>query len=161
LPYPSSDMLKHQLLYDSLLVSFDELFQWIEQMIKECLPNEYEVLVKLCQDLPGGETSPVSPFLSLVINLNVCTIAHRDKYDKDLCLVLPLGEFSGGALAMFEQGLVVELRSGDFVIFRSPETTHFNLRYKGRRASFVCHTDKGFDMWKDERNGWGTNIHFN
>ncbi|KAG0702911.1 hypothetical protein DFH29DRAFT_804300 [Suillus ampliporus] len=133
LPYPSRDILKHWCLYNNLLVSFEELFQWIEQVvsefsqIKECLPNEYEVLVELCQDLPGGETSSVSPFLSLVINLNVSTIAHHDKFDKDLCLVLPLGEFSGGALAMFEQGLVVELRSGDFAIFRSAETTHFNL----------------------------------
>ncbi|KAG0703579.1 hypothetical protein DFH29DRAFT_764208, partial [Suillus ampliporus] len=118
LPYPSRDILKHWCLYNNLL-------------IKECLPNEYEVLVELCQDLPGGETSSVSPFLSLVINLNVSTIAHCDKFDKDLCLVLPLGEFSGGALAMFEQGLVVELRSGDFAIFRSAETTHFNLRYEG------------------------------
>ena len=99
--------------------------------------------------------------LSLVVNLNVSTLAHHDRFDKDICLVLPLGDFRGGALVMFEQRLVFELRSGDFAIFRSAETTHFNLQYEGKRASFVCHTDKSFDTWKDAHNGWASNIHFN
>jgi hypothetical protein len=122
---------------------------------------EYEVLLELSQDLPGGEVSPVAPFLSLVVNLNVSTMGHRDRFDKDICLVLPLGDFTGGALVMFEQRLVLELRSGDFSIFRSAETTHFNLRYEGRRASFVCHSDKSFDKWKENRNGWASNEYFN
>jgi hypothetical protein len=125
------------------------------------LPGEYEVLVELSQDLPGGEVSPVAPFLSLVVNLNASTVGHRDRFDKDICLVLPLGDFTGGALVMFEQRLVLELRSGDFAVFRSAETTHFNLRYEGRRASFVCHTDKSFDNWKENRNGWASNEYFN
>ena len=129
--------------------------------MKACLPGEHDVLVQLAQDLPGGEVSPVAPFLSLVVNLNVSTVAHRDRFDKDVCLVLPLGNFTHGSLVMFEQRLVLELRSGDFCIFRSAETTHFNLRYEGRRASFVCHTDKSFDKWKENRNGWASNEYFN
>ncbi|KAG2737453.1 hypothetical protein P692DRAFT_20761760, partial [Suillus brevipes Sb2] len=140
---------------------FEELFQWIEQVVKKCLPREYDVLVEFTQDLPGGYVSPVSPFLSLVVNLNVSTMGHRDRFDKDLCLVLPIGEFTGGALAMFEQRLVVELRNGDFILFPSANTTHFNLRYEGKRASLVCHTDRGFEQWKEGRNGWGSNHHFN
>src|ERR1700709_548631 len=122
---------------------------------------EYEVLVELTQDLPGGEVSPVTPFLSLVVNLNVSTAGHRDRFDKDICLVLPLGDFTGGALVMFEQRLVLELRSGDFAVFQSAETTHFNLHYEGRRASFVFHTDKSFDKWMENRNGWASNEYFN
>jgi hypothetical protein len=61
---------------------------------------------------------------------------------------------------MKEQGLVLELRSGDFAIFRSAETTHFNLDYEGKRASMVFHTDKGFDKWKMGRDGWADNEHF-
>jgi len=129
--------------------------------MKACLPREYDVLVQLAQDLPGAEVSPVAPFLSLVVNLNVSTVAHRDRFDKDVCLVLPLGDFTQGSLVMFEQRLVLELCSGDFSIFRSGETTHFNLRYEGRRASFVCHTDKSFDKWKENRNGWASNEYFN
>ncbi|KAG1781464.1 hypothetical protein EV702DRAFT_962506 [Suillus placidus] len=150
LPYQSRDILEHQQLYDNILLAFGE----------ECLPAEYEVLVELAQDLPGGEVSPVTLFLSLVVNLNVSTLGHCDRFDKDFCLVLPLGNFRGGALVMFEQRLVLELHSGDFAMFHSAETTHFNLQYKGKCASFVLHTDKSFDTWKDTCNGWAPNDHF-
>ncbi|KAG2337755.1 hypothetical protein BDR05DRAFT_864799, partial [Suillus weaverae] len=76
LPYPSRDTLQHQQLYRNIQSSFEELFQWIEQVIKKCLPREYDVLVELAQDLPGGYVLPVSPFLSLVVNLNVSTMGH-------------------------------------------------------------------------------------
>ncbi|KIK46550.1 hypothetical protein CY34DRAFT_75775 [Suillus luteus UH-Slu-Lm8-n1] len=160
LPYASKDILEHQQLYSNVLAAFGELFEWLEHAMKTHLPEEYEVIVELSQNLPGGECSPVAPFLSLVINLNVTTEAHRDRFDKDLCLVLPIGEFTGGALVQFEQGLVLELRCGDFVIFPSADTTHFNLHYEGMRASFVCHTDRGFDKWKEGYNGWAANNHF-
>ncbi|KAG1719211.1 hypothetical protein EDD22DRAFT_791784, partial [Suillus occidentalis] len=160
LPYASKDILEHQQLYSNVLAAFGELFEWLEHAMKTHLPEEYEVIVELSQNLPGGECSPVAPFLSLVINLNVTTEAHRDRFDKDLCLVLPIGEFTGGALVQFEQGLVLELRCGDFVIFPSADTTHFNLHYEGMRASFVCHTDRGFDKWMDGYNGWAANNHF-
>ncbi|KIK35671.1 hypothetical protein CY34DRAFT_95687 [Suillus luteus UH-Slu-Lm8-n1] len=160
LPYASKDILEHQELYNNVQATFSELFEWLEHVMKTHLPEEYEVIVELSQNLPGGECSPVAPFLSLVINLNVTTEAHRDRFDKDLCLVLPIGKFKGGALVQFEQGLVLELRCGDFVIFPSIDTTHFNLHYEGKRASFVLHTDKGFDKWKEGRNGWAVNDHF-
>src|ERR1700761_9395631 len=99
------------------------------------LPEEYEVLVELVEMLPGKPDSPVAPFLSLVININVATLAHRDAKDKLLCLVLAVGCFSGGGLVLKEQGLVVELGHGDFVVFTSGDTTHFNLEYVGERAS--------------------------
>ncbi|KAG0708540.1 hypothetical protein DFH29DRAFT_794960 [Suillus ampliporus] len=128
--------------------------------MKEFLPEDYEVLVELGQNLLDGECSPVAPFLSLVLNLNVTTEGHRNRLDKDLCLILPLGEFAGGALVMFEQGLVLEIHCGDFVIFHSTDSTHFNLHYEGRRALFVCHMDKSFDKWKEGRNSWAANDYF-
>ncbi|KAG1856083.1 hypothetical protein F4604DRAFT_1522245, partial [Suillus subluteus] len=119
LPYQSRDILEHQQLYENILLAFGEVFEWIDEVIKECLPTEYEVLAELAQDLPGGKVSPVTPFLSLVVNLNVSTLGHRDRFDKDFCLVLPLGDFRGGALVMLEQHLVLELHSGDFAMFCS------------------------------------------
>lgn len=74
--------------------------------ISRHLPDEYKVLVKLVDILPNAEGSPVRPFLSLVVNINVCTVAHRDAKDFELCLVLAVGEFTGGGLVMREQGLV-------------------------------------------------------
>ena len=116
--------------------------------------------MKLVDILPNAEGSPVRPFLSLVVNINVCTVAHRDAKDFELCLVLAVGQFSLGGLVMREQGLVMELRNGDFAIFRSGETTHFNLDYLGERVSLVLHTDGGFTMWEENRNGWKDHPHF-
>ncbi|KAG2051732.1 hypothetical protein BDR06DRAFT_889278, partial [Suillus hirtellus] len=103
LPYQSRDILEHQQLYKNILLEFGEVFEWIDEVIKECLPTEYEVLVELAQDLPSGKVSPVTLFLSLVINLNKSMLGHHDRFDKNFCLVLPLGDFSCGALVMFKQ----------------------------------------------------------
>ncbi|KAG2747734.1 hypothetical protein P692DRAFT_20737377, partial [Suillus brevipes Sb2] len=101
--------------------------------------------------------SPVLPFLSLVFNINVATKGHRDSGDLDLCLVLPIGNFEGGFLAMKEPGLVVELLQGDFIVFQSARVTHFNTHYQGKRASMVLHTDKEIQHWARYHNGWGDN----
>ena len=46
-------------------------------------------------------------------------VTHRDKWDKSLCLVLAIGDFLDGGLVLKEQGLVLELRNGDWAVFRS------------------------------------------
>ena len=69
-----------------------------------------------------------------MLNLNVATKAHRDHKDYLLCLVIPLGEFMGGELCMVETGLVLEIKSGDIVIFPSGDITHYNLHFTGKFA---------------------------
>ena len=125
------------------------------------LPEDYEVLMNLSNSLPGGYEGPVPPFLSLVVNLNIRSEAHRDSMDKNICLVIPIGNFKGGELVLVEQGLVLELGSGDVVVFRSGEATHFNMDYEGERASFVLHTDWNMDTWQEHHNYWGGNHYFN
>ncbi|EGO18812.1 hypothetical protein SERLADRAFT_412040 [Serpula lacrymans var. lacrymans S7.9] len=131
IPYLSKEGSDNEQLYLNLQDAFADVFQWISDVMEFCLPEEYSMLAKIVDTLPGKPGSPVTPFLSLVININ----------DHILCLVLPLGDFTEGALVLHEQGLVLELKSGDFAIFRPKESTHFNLDYQGERASFVLHTD--------------------
>ncbi|KAG1732824.1 hypothetical protein EDB19DRAFT_1911842 [Suillus lakei] len=114
LPYTSKETFTQQQLYLSIQANLGDVFEWIEKEISHHLPDEYKVLVKLVDILPNAEGFPVRPFLSLVVNINVCTVAHRDAKDFELCLVLAVGEFTGGGLVMREQGLVAELRNGDF-----------------------------------------------
>jgi hypothetical protein len=121
------------------------------------LQEEFEMLMEIASVLPGNCTSPIAPFVSLVININVSTKAHRDSLDHHLCLVIPIGYFEGGALCLLENGLVLELRSGDIALFRSSEVTHFNLDYCGTRASLVFQTDKEFVSWVRDHNGWVDN----
>lgn len=107
--------------------------------------------------LPGKDASPAYPFAGYVLNVNVCTRAHRDFKDMLLCVVIPIGDFVGGELCLLEPGIVLELRSGDMVIFPSHRLTHFNLHYTGQRASLVLHSDRDGAQWVKNRNGWERN----
>jgi hypothetical protein len=33
LPYPSRDILEHQQVYDNIVEAFEELFQWIDEVV--------------------------------------------------------------------------------------------------------------------------------
>ncbi|KIM55522.1 hypothetical protein SCLCIDRAFT_134483, partial [Scleroderma citrinum Foug A] len=154
LPYTANDMAEYGQLFDNLVGAFQEVFLWIEDVFRVHLSADYEDLARIVESLPGNIGSQVMPFASLVMNLNVWTEAHRDKWDKSLCLVLAIGDFSGGALVLKEQGLVFELRNGNFAVFCSSESTHFNLDFTGRRASFVMQTDIELDKWAKGHNGW-------
>ncbi|EGO30816.1 hypothetical protein SERLADRAFT_404822 [Serpula lacrymans var. lacrymans S7.9] len=94
------------------------------------LPEECQMLEQIVSILPGNHNFPASPFLSLVININVQTKAHCDSKDQEFCLVLPIRTFRGAALVMVETGLVIELNHGDFVIFRLSDFTYLNLHYE-------------------------------
>ena len=111
--------------------------------------------------LPDYNVSPVQPFVGLVLNFNIASRAHRDAKDDKICLVVPVGDFVGGALCLVELGMVLPLRHGDFVIFPSCDVTHLNLHYSGRRCSIVLHTDREMTKWvADDRNGWASNVYF-
>lgn len=124
------------------------------------LPAEYEAIIDVVESLPGQPGSVVSPFVSFVLNINVSTEGHRDTGDKHICLVLAIGEFQGGGLALKEPGIVIELGNGDLAAFQSDRTTHFNLDYFGQRASLVFQSDQAFDQWINGENGWSSNKFF-
>lgn len=156
-PYVSKDLKRHQLIYGTITRVYAELFEWVRTLMETHLQEEFEMLMEIASSLPGNCASPIAPFVSLVINVNVCTKAHRDVFDRHLCLVIPVGHFEGGALCLLENGLVLELRPGDVALFRSSEVTHFNLNYKGARASLVFQTDREFAAWVKNNNGWVDN----
>lgn len=95
-----------------------------------------------------------------VLNINVTTKIHRDPNDKDICLVIVItSDCEGGELCLLEPGLVLALRNGDIIVFPSCKISHFNLHYKGRRASLVLQSDKWLSGWLKDGNGWDGNIH--
>ncbi|KAG1739163.1 uncharacterized protein EDB91DRAFT_1237596 [Suillus paluster] len=129
--YISKDLREHQRIYSTISRVYAELFEWVRKLMENFLQDEFEMLMEVASILPGNHCPPFAPFISLVININVRTKAHRDGQDRHFCLVIPIGHFQGGALCLLENGLVLELRSGDVALFRSSEVTHFNLDYKG------------------------------
>lgn len=88
----------------------------------------------------------------------MATKAHRDATDFQDCLVMVISkDLVSGDLVLVEPGIVIPLNNGDFIIFPSCDITHFNLHYKGWRASFVFQTDKRIETWGDDLNGWSAN----
>ncbi|KAG2336765.1 hypothetical protein BDR05DRAFT_896288 [Suillus weaverae] len=158
IPYISKDLQHHRRIYGTITRVYVELFEWVRRLMETYLQEEFEMLMEVASCLPGNCMPPVAPFISLVININVSTKAHRDSHDRHLCLVIPIGHFEGGALCLLENGLVLELRAGDIALFRSSEVTHFNLNYRGARASLVFQTDKAFAAWIRDHNGWVDNV---
>lgn len=125
------------------------------------LPEEYRLLQQWVDVLPGNQFSPAYPFGGFVVNLNVATRAHRDHKDfRRLCLIIVISDCKGGELALVEPGVVLELQSGDMVLFRSADLTHFNLDFQGFRASMVMHSDGAAQSWIDNRNGWAKSRYF-
>lgn len=108
---------------------------------------------------PYHQTSPAHPFTGFVLNLNVRTQCHRDLHDHVLCVVLVFGQYSGGELVLYEPGLVLDLKNGDFVVFASDKITHFNLDFEGVRGSLVMHTDKALAKWSRDLNDWRSNTY--
>lgn len=112
--------------------------------------------------LPFQQVSAVYPFTGCVLNLNVTTKVHRDPNDKEICLVIAITDdrnCEGGELCLMEPGLVLAIRNGDVVIFPSCKISHFNLHFKGRRASLVFQSDTRFDDWLKDANGWDGKIY--
>jgi len=126
--------------------------------LQKLLPDNFRILGQFVDLLPCEEPSPVYPFAGFDINLNVATRVHRDYMDNDICVVISISEGSGGELCLLEICLVVDLRCGDAIIFKSSKLTHFNMHYRGRRASLVFHSEKMADGWVKDRNGWKHNI---
>src|SRR5687768_11007032 len=60
----------------------------------------------------------------------------------------------GGELVLYELGLVVLTQNGDSVTFTSGTISHFNMPFRGYRASIVCHSDRHSDAWTSFRNHW-------
>src|ERR1700678_177724 len=128
--------------------------------MKKIMEKDFNLLEAYIQILPGNDSPPYSPFLSMAININVATKAHRDPMDKAVCLVLALTNGTGGGLVLHEPGIVADLKNGDIIIFKSSKITHFNLHYTGFRASIVLHSDKEFDRWVENRNNWQDHNYF-
>ena len=180
IPYPSKDMTDplNGSIYQSVKNVMGPVFDWLDSKVsntysttlynelntylqlKEIMPDIYDHLEGYASLLPVNNQVICAPFLGLVVNLNVATAAHRDSKDDNVCLVLAIGDYEGGELVLYEPGLVIPLRNGDFIVFRSCDVTHFNLHYKGRRASIVLHTDREMVKWHKGRNGWSTNHNF-
>ncbi|KAJ7456869.1 hypothetical protein B0H11DRAFT_1617531, partial [Mycena galericulata] len=96
-PHKSKELLDQPEEYAILAEAFTDFFQILRVALEKYLPEDTRELSFYIDKLPLGASSPCYPFGGFVVNLDACTWAHRDK-DRRLCLVFPLGKFTGGQL---------------------------------------------------------------
>ncbi|KAF5362817.1 hypothetical protein D9757_014261 [Collybiopsis confluens] len=154
---PSNDIQKFPEEYESLCNILGTTLSEIVNTALKRFPEELKYLHANVDIFPINDTSPVKPFTSFVLNINVETIAHRDRGDNFLCIVLDLGEHSGGELCLQEAKISLELCHGDWVAFSSKRYTHFNMRYDGTRCSLVIHSDSSGESYQRDGHGWNGN----
>ncbi|TFK45606.1 hypothetical protein OE88DRAFT_1610211, partial [Heliocybe sulcata] len=129
-PRTSTDYRKFRDIYLNLTTSLAPVFMWVEDMVSiQLVGKDVEIQVECCNSLPLNSNVPLFPFTGLVFNFNVSTKGHRDRGDIGYCFVMAFGDYEGGHLCFKEQGWVFDIRPGDFIIFDSSSTTHFNLLY--------------------------------
>jgi len=153
-PYLATALKNNPKEFEEMDVLISDIVQFICQGIVKETPISYDNLRIFCELLPLNHRSPTHPFPGYVLNINVCTIGHKDTNDTEICIVIPGGVFKGGELVLHEAGLVLELVEGDVIVFPSWKITHFNLHFQGDRFSLVMHSDKEVSSWNRDRNGW-------
>ncbi|KAJ7865066.1 hypothetical protein B0H13DRAFT_1560761, partial [Mycena leptocephala] len=109
-PHQSKEILKNPAEYALLAEAFTDLFEFLRVALKEYLPEDTVELSFYAEQIPLQASSPCYHFGGFVINFNAFNWAHQDKNDKRMCLLLPLGRFTGGQLCLIEVGLNFDLQ---------------------------------------------------
>ncbi|THU98875.1 hypothetical protein K435DRAFT_660033, partial [Dendrothele bispora CBS 962.96] len=153
----SNDMRDNPEDYHKVCDALEEVLKWVVDKVSLLHPQLFSVIEGEVDIFPLQDSNPVRPFSSFVLNINVMTDVHRDRGDKNACIVIVLGQHSGGEICFQEAKVVVETVHGDSVTFCSDRVTHFNLPYKGVRASVVIHSDKRASEYQRNGFGWDAN----
>ncbi|KAJ7719044.1 hypothetical protein B0H16DRAFT_411252, partial [Mycena metata] len=158
IPWVSNDIKKEPTAYAALVAALTAICEYLAERLCHHRPELVGKLEAYINILPHNAACPWAPFGGIVINLNACSDGHRDGLDLFKgCLVIPfMRDCVGGGLVLHEARLVLDLHSGDAVLFPSGRFTHFNLHYEGIRTSLVFHTDDGSRQWTEGQgaNGW-------
>ncbi|KAJ6483357.1 hypothetical protein C8R45DRAFT_1001160 [Mycena sanguinolenta] len=126
--------------YTILAEAYSDFFQLLQLAVKKYLPEEYDELSFFVEHLPLDTSSPCYPFGGFVINLRVCTWAHRDHGDKKICIVIPFGSFAGGELCLYETGFCFDLKLGTLVLHSDRQGDVWAKTYNGWSRHFVTHS---------------------
>ncbi|RHZ45324.1 hypothetical protein Glove_681g11 [Diversispora epigaea] len=148
LPYTTSNTAsshcqEHQKCVQGLIQELQPLSGAVNKYLETSYPALYSKMEKL--DLGPNVPKFFGGFPTVSINFNIICQFHRDLKDhrNTLCVVCPLGNFIGGELAFPELKLVIHVKQGQAVAFRSNLLVHGNLPVIiGNRHSVVFYIHK-------------------
>ncbi|CAG8446556.1 10837_t:CDS:10 [Acaulospora colombiana] len=134
----SSHHKAHQKCVQDLIKGLQPISGSVNKYLETTYPVLYSKMKKL--DLGPNVPNSFGVFPTVAVNYNIICQFHRDMKDhrNSLCVVCPLGKFKGGELVFPELKLVVHVKQGQAVAFRSNLLIHGNLPIvAGTRHSVV------------------------
>jgi hypothetical protein len=123
----SSHCKEHQKCVQNLIQGLQPISGSVNKHLETTYPVYYSKMKKL--DLGPNAPKSFGAFPTAAINFNIICQFHRDMKDhrNSLCVVCPLGNFKGGELTFPELKLVIHVKQGQAVAFRSNILVHGNL----------------------------------
>ena len=123
----SSHCKEHQECVQNLIQGLQPISGSVNKHLETTYPVYYSKMKKL--DLGPNAPKSFGAFPTAAINFNIICQFHRDMKDhrNSLCVVCPLGNFKGGELTFPELKLVIHVKQGQAVAFRSNILVHGNL----------------------------------
>lgn len=156
-PYQKRPFISRELREDgdagmSFLEINKRLWIRISDILGSISPATYRRFLRY--PLPDRLDRFCTAFAGCVVNLGgedpVQTAPHRDVKESiyGYSCVIPAGDYSGGALILFDLKLVVELGPGDVFLFPDSLIHHANEKVEGNRSSIVAFTQENlFHYW--------------
>jgi hypothetical protein len=116
-------------------------------------PSTYKQFLRY--PLPKDSPRFCTAWAGCVVNLGdddpVQTKAHRDVKEAihGFSCIVPAGEFTGGALILYDLEIVIELNPGDVFMFPDSLIHHANESVVGERHSVIAFTQQNlFHYWE-------------
>lgn len=148
---------EHQGAHDEFLERNNELFGEMTDFLRMMAPRTYKDYLRY--PLPKGQKRAAGAWAGLVVNDGGMdaerTNVHRDVKESQYgysCIV-SCGDFTGGALILYELECVLEMETGDMVLFPDSLINHSNEEAHGHRKSIVAFTQENvFYYWRRKFN---------
>ena len=135
----------------------ERVFHKMSELLGELAPRSYKETQMY--PLPNGIIRVCGAFLGCAINNSGNspnqTNPHRDVNESRFgySCVISCGDYTGGGLILPDLKLILEMQSGDMVLFPDSLLTHSNEAARGERCSLVAFTQENvYDYWHREFN---------
>jgi hypothetical protein len=157
-PYAKTPFISSELVEDGkagleFLKANDALWNRLSLMLAEISPTTYKQFLRY--PLPKDKVRFCTAWAGCVINLGgkdpVQTKPHRDVKESifGFSCVVPSGNYTGGALILYDLEMVVELMPGEVFLFPDSLIHHANEDIVGDRSSIVAFTQENmFHYWR-------------
>lgn len=121
------------------------------------LPEHYGLMDFHAGRVFHGAHHPLYPFTGITVKLHAASPAGPkvgSALPGGVCAIVTFGDFTGGAMCLYEAGIRLDLQCGDVLILPTTALTCFDLHFSGRRGLLVLNGDSLVKEWVIGESSW-------